>query len=132
MVFAFPIAFFALLAVPALVAIYWLRSRHRPQPVSTLILWIDQRETRKGGLLVQRLQTPLLFFLELLTILLLILAAAGPAITSSGSGSLVVVLDDSFSMLAGNDNSSRIRAIEAVAKEIRGGRYKVCEPGACR
>jgi hypothetical protein len=125
MTFAFPIAFFALLAVPALVAIYWLRSRHRRQPVSTLMLWIDQRESREGGLFVHRLQTPLLFFLELLTILLLILAAAGPAITANaGSGSLVVVLDDSFSMLAGADDSSRIRAIDAVAKEVRGGRYR--------
>ena len=125
MSFAFPLAFFALLAVPALVAIYWLRSRHKRQPVSTLMLWMDQREAREGGLLLHRLQTPLLFFLELLTILFLILAAAGPAITANqGSRSLVVVLDDSFSMLAGSNNSSRSRALEAVEKEVRGGRYK--------
>ncbi len=124
MTFAFPFAFVALLAVPALVAIYWLRSRHKRQPVSTLMLWMDQREAREGGLLIHRLQTPLLFFLELLTILLLILAAARPAVTAGDSArSLTVVLDDSFSMLAGSGDSSRSRALTAVEKEIDGGRY---------
>ena len=124
MTFAFPLAFVALLAVPALVAIYWLRSRHKRQPVSTLMLWMDQREAREGGLLIHRLQTPLLFFLELLTILLLILAAARPAVNAGDSArSLTVVLDDSFSMLAGSNDSSRSRALAAVEKEIDNGRY---------
>src|SRR6185503_11402018 len=124
MTFAFPLAFVALLAVPALVAIYWLRSRHKRQPVSTLMLWMDQREAREGGLLIHRLQTPLLFFLELLTILLLILAAARPAVTAGDSArSLTVVLDDSFSMLAGSGGSSRSRALAAIEKETESGRY---------
>ena len=124
MTFAFPLAFVALLAVPALVAIYWLRSRHKRQPVSTLMLWMDQREAREGGLLIHRLQTPLLFFLELLTILLLILAAARPAVTAGDrTRSLTVVLDDSFSMLAGGGDSSKSRALAAVENEIGNGRY---------
>ena len=124
MTFAFPLAFVALLAVPALVAIYWLRSRHKRQPVSTLMLWMDQREAREGGVLIHRLQTPLLFFLELLTILLLILAAARPAVNARDSArSLTIVLDDSFSMLAGSSDSSRSRALAAVEKEIHNGRY---------
>src|SRR6185503_19964837 len=109
---AFPLAFLSLLAVPALVAIYWLRSRHKRQPVSTLMLWMDHREAREGGMLIHRLKTPLLFFLELLTILLLILAAARPALTAGRRArSLTVVLDDSFSMLAGGATSSRSRAL---------------------
>ena len=126
MTFAFPLAFVGLLAVPALLAIYWLRSRHRRQPVSTLLLWMDQREAQEGGLLIHRLQTPLLFFLELLTILLLILAAAGPR-TAAGdaSKSLIIVLDDSFSMLAGGVDSSRSRALSAIERELRGGAYSV-------
>ncbi|HLG15305.1 MAG TPA: BatA domain-containing protein [Blastocatellia bacterium] len=135
MTFAFPLAFLGLLAVPALVAIYWLRSKHRRQTVSSLMLWLDQRQAKEGGLIIHRLQTPLLFFLELLSILLLILAAAGPMTLARTSGPLVVVLDDSFSMLAGTTSRSnefirfpadspRARAAAAVEAELRSGRYK--------
>lgn len=88
------------------------------------MLWMDQREAREGGSLIHRLQTPLLFFLELLTILLLIIAATRPAVTAGDRArSLTVVLDDSFSMLAGSSDSSRSRALAAVEKEIDSGRY---------
>src|SRR5687767_4447502 len=109
--FATPWAFAALAAVPALAAIYWLRNRYRRVPVSSLMFWAEQRQAREGGLRVQRLQAPLLFFLELAAILLLILAAAGPSLPSAqGTRSLVVVLDDSFSMQAGGADSPRSRA----------------------
>ena len=63
-VFTFPLAFIALLAVPALVAIYWLRNQSRERHVSSLLLWLDERQMWEGGRRIQRLQTPLLFFLE--------------------------------------------------------------------
>ncbi len=120
MSFAFPLAFFGLLTVPALLAIYWLRSRSRRRVVSSLMLWMDQRQLKEGGLLIHRLQTPLLFFLELLSILLIVLAAAGPMVRAGeGARPLVVVLDDSFSMLAGGEDSPRHQAEEAVRKELR-------------
>src|SRR5260370_36831527 len=114
-IFVYPLAFLGLLALPALAAIYWLRNRHRRWPVSSLLLWIDPRETRDGGSHIRRLQTPLLFFLELAALLLLVLAAARPYLhTSHGARPLVVVLDDSFSMLAGGDNSTRSKALQAI------------------
>jgi hypothetical protein len=120
MSFAFPLALFGLLAVPALVAIYWLRNRSRRRVVSSLMLWMDQRQMKEGGLLIHRLQTPLLFFLELLSILLIVLAAARPMVRAGeGARPLVVVLDDSFSMLAGGEDSPRHQAEEAVKKEWR-------------
>jgi hypothetical protein len=71
------------------------------------------------------LQTPLLFFLELLTILLLVMAAAGPMMRAGEGGRpLVVVLDDSFSMLAGNDDSAKNRAMRAIESELRSNRYE--------
>src|SRR5579863_6779602 len=113
-VFVYPLAFLGLLALAALAAIYWLRNRHRRRPVSSLLLWIDPRETRDGGSHLRRLQTPLLFFLELVALLLLVLAAAGPYLHSAQGGRpLVVVLDDSFSMLAGGDHSARSKALQA-------------------
>ncbi len=115
-----PWALAGLLALPALAGIYWLRSRFRRQLVSSLMLWQHQREAREGGLRVQRLQTPLLFFLELAALLLLTVAAAGPEnLSAAGGRPLVVILDDSFSMRAGGADSARNRASAALVDEVR-------------
>ena len=118
--FTFPLGFLSLLAIPGLVAIYLLHTRSRRYPVSSLMLWVNQQQARQGGLRVERLQTPLLFFLELLVIILLALAVAAPIIrTTQGAIPLMVVLDDSFSMLAGVDETPRSRAIAALEKQSR-------------
>ncbi len=123
-VFTFPFAFIAMLAVPALVAIYWLRNRARQRRVSSLLLWLDEKQRWEGGQRIHRLQPPLLFFLELLTIILLALAAAGPVMRAGERGRpLVVVLDDSFSMLAGNERSAKSQAVQAIESELRSNRY---------
>ncbi|MEM7582312.1 MAG: BatA domain-containing protein [Acidobacteriota bacterium] len=49
MSFAWPWAFVGLLALPALVAIYWLRQRSRRLVVSSLMLWRDQLPSRASG-----------------------------------------------------------------------------------
>jgi len=124
-IFAFPLAFIGLLAVPALVAVYFLRSRAREQKVSSLLLWLHERQMWEGGQRVHRLQTPLLFLFELLAILLLITAAAGPKLRAGEEGrQLIVVLDDSFSMLAGNDEGPRNRAARALEQELASSRYE--------
>jgi hypothetical protein len=124
-VFTFPLAFIALLAVPALVAIYWLRNRAKERRVSSLLFWLDEKQKWEGGRRIHRLQAPLLFFLELLTILLLVMAAAGPMMRAGEGGRpLVVALDDSFSMLAGNDDSAKNRAMRAIESELRSNRYE--------
>ena len=124
-IFTFPIAFLALLAVPLLVAIYWLRNRAKERQVSSLLFWMDVRQRWEGGRRVHRLQTPLLFFLELLAIVLLAMAAARPLMRAGDAARpLVVVLDDSFSMLAGGEDSSRNRAARAVESELRANRYE--------
>jgi len=129
-VFTFPFAFIALLAVPALIAIYWLRNQARERRVSSLLLWLDERRMWEGGRRIHRLQTPLLFFLEMLAILSLVTAAAGPMMRAGESGRpLVVVLDDSFSMLAGANKggdagSARYRAIRAIESELKSNRYE--------
>ena len=113
--FTLPLGFLALLAVPVLVGIYLLRTRSRRYPVSSLLLWVNQKQARQGGLRIERLQTPLLFLLELLTLILLALAIAEPIIrTSKSQIPLIVVLDDSFSMLAGAEDTPRSRSITAL------------------
>jgi hypothetical protein len=115
----YPLALIGLVAIPALIAIYLLRNRFRRQQVSSLMLWVDARAAREGGTRVRRLQMPLLFLLELLAILLLVLAASDPQMRmKQGTRPLVVVLDDSFSMLAGGDRSPRDLALKALADEL--------------
>jgi hypothetical protein len=118
--FTNPLAFWGLLALPALVAIYWLRNRFRRQPVSSLMLWTEPMDAPTGGTRIDRLRTPLLFYLELIALTLLVLAAADPQVPlGRGARPLVVVLDDSFSMHAGGEQSARLQAARALEEELR-------------
>jgi hypothetical protein len=118
--FTTPLAFWGFLALPILVGIYLLRTRHRRYPVSSLMLWLDPQESRLGGTRIDRLMTPLLFFLELLALTLLVLAAADPHLPLRESvRPLIVVLDDSFSMQAGGERSPRNQAVQALAEELK-------------
>jgi hypothetical protein len=123
----FPFALLALAAVPTLGAIYWLRNRFRRMTVSSLVLWMDQTRPQEGGRRMQRIQTPLVFFLELLAILFLVAAAIGPMIPSRDlTRHLIVVLDNSYSMVAGDDSSPRTRALKEIKNEFgRHGKTKV-------
>ena len=117
---SYPLALLGLVGVPLLIGIYLLRNRFRRQPVSSLMLWLDPREARQGGTRIRRLQTPLLFLLELLAILLLVLAATGPRVRLQQTARpLVVVLDDSYSMLAGGDESPRRLGLRALHDLMR-------------
>ena len=117
-----PWALVALAALPALAALYWLRNTWREEPVSTLMLWLHHADAPMSGLRLRRLRTPLLFFLELVALLSLTAAAIGPRVdTGQGRWPLVVVLDDSFSMQAGGDDSPRRLAIAALEHEVRWG-----------
>jgi hypothetical protein len=128
MVLTSPFMLLGLLALPVLAAIYWLRSRSRRVVVSNLAFWADSRRPRHGGRIFHRMQTPLTFFLELAAIALLVVAAAGPALLRKDAARpLVVVLDDSYSMLARRSGdrleSVRDRAEASLIEELRGNRY---------
>jgi hypothetical protein len=114
----YPLALVALAALPALAAIYFLRNRYRRRTVSSLMLWRVPARIREGGAKVDRLQLPLIFFLELLILLLLVCGATGPRWQLSSSlRPLMIVLDDSASMLAGTEaGSPRAQAIQALRR----------------
>jgi hypothetical protein len=118
--FTTPLALWGLLALLILVGIYWLRVRHRRYPVSSLMLWLDPQEAPQGGTRIERLITPLLFFLELLALTLLVLAAANPYLPlRERVRPLIVVLDDSYSMQAGGERSPRHQAVQALEEELK-------------
>lgn len=120
----YPLALLGLVALPLLTAIYIFRSRFRPRPVSSLILWRFLNQPRLGGARRERLQLPWVFFLELFVILLLVVAAAGPhPKLARHQRPLVVVLDDSVSMRAevgGTTAHARARAfLEDLVRQKR-------------
>jgi hypothetical protein len=122
MIFTMPFMLLGLAALPAVAAVYWFRSRSRRAVVSSLAFWIDPHTPRQGGRILARMQTPLTLLLELLAITAVVLAAAGPALVRHDLvRPLVVVLDDSYSMLAasgGGSDSSRKRAATALNEAL--------------
>lgn len=120
MFFGFPLALWAFSALPALGAIYWFRNRYKPYTVSSLLLWDQFSLARGGGRKAQRLNTTILFFIEMLILILLALAAALPMLPiSSAVRNIAVILDDSFSMQASSDSFNvRQNAIDAVMAEF--------------
>ena len=116
-----PVSLIALAAIPVLIGIYLFRTRSRRYVVSSLFLWIDQKQSRQGGRQISKLQTPLLFFLELLALSLLALAAAGPNMRHENvTHPTVLVLDCSYSMLAGFDGDTpQQRALDDLARFLR-------------
>ncbi|MEN6458268.1 MAG: BatA domain-containing protein [Thermoguttaceae bacterium] len=122
MVITSPLMLLGLLAVPAVAAIYWLRSRSRRVVVSSVDFWLDPNRPRQGGRILHRMQTPLCLLLELLALAMLALAAAGPVLVKRDVvRPLIVVLDDSYSMLAlaeDGPRSARDRAKAALSEEL--------------
>ncbi|MEM7263207.1 MAG: BatA domain-containing protein [Planctomycetota bacterium] len=121
--FTAPLALAGLASVPILIGIYWFRNRYRKQTVSSLMFWLEHQSPKEGGIRLEKLQTPLLFFLELLALICLALAAATPFLESDQSGGpILVVLDDSYSMLAGANDSAKDRASAGILEEL--GRHR--------
>ena len=121
MIFTTPFGLFALLAIPAIVAIHLFRRRFPPRPVAGLFLWQVVRQTPEGGGRISRLPMTASLILECLAALALALILAGARIRpASVSEHLVVLLDDSASMSAVNarGESARDRAVRRVLAEI--------------
>jgi hypothetical protein len=109
-----PLALSAILAIPALVAIFPFPRRFRTRDVSSLVLWDAIRQPSAGGRTRERLRLPLPFWLEALASALLALAAAGPLLPKiARSRPLVIVCDDSLSM-----QLAREKAIAFARSEV--------------
>jgi hypothetical protein len=120
-IFSLPWAFLGLAALPALAAIYLLRSRSQRRPVSSLLLWSEFTRPHAGGRVLKRLHLPLLLAIELLAIALLVTASTGPEVSAGRTQPpLAVVLDDSFSMQAGGEESPRRRAVRDLVERLQG------------
>jgi hypothetical protein len=133
-IFTFPLSLVGFSALGVLAGIYLLHNRYRNHTVSSLIFWLDHVKPREGGLNISRLQLPLLFLVEFLAIVFLVLGSAGPLVRRGNEDkNFLFVLDDSYSMLGGVQDSSRDlgeRAVKGILNEAGGFRASFIRAGA--
>ncbi len=111
--------FLLLLSIPLLILIYKLKNKHKIVIVSSLFLWNRNIVSEKGGTIFKRLPLPLLFFIELVIFILITCAAATPFVLSKDQNYPIwIILDDSYSMLAGDKLSAKNKGTEAIIKEV--------------
>ncbi|MCB1045208.1 MAG: BatA domain-containing protein [Acidobacteria bacterium] len=111
--FAAPLALLSLISIPVLLGIYWLRGKSRRHVVSSHIFFqsISTRAPSSKKWYADRL--PPSFWLEALVLALLSLALANPLFGEAQKMRVCLVLDQSFSMLAGSPS-----ALESAKSEL--------------
>jgi hypothetical protein len=107
----------ALIAVPLLLLLYFLKLRRQPAYVGSTLLWKKAVQDLQVNSPFQKLRRNLLLFLQLFLLLLLILAFARPVSDSAvtAGDQSVILLDRSASMAATDGPEGRTRL--DVAKE---------------
>ena len=121
-----PLALLTALTIPALLAIYFLRNRFKRRTVTALFLWQSPNRPREGGTIFRRMHSSWMLLLEIIALAALTIAAANPRVLHSASQRpLIVILDNSASMLAGNPSDTpRAKAITSIHKAIKSGNFK--------
>ena len=124
MLFLYPWFFLtALFAVPVII-LYIFRRRSKRRVVSSLMFWNENRKSVTSGRVIDRLPVPLSLILEILIILLLAGAAAFPVMKEkSNSPDIAFILDDSFSMRAGESREKARSKIMETASEYSESRF---------
>ena len=106
--FANPAGWWALLAVPVILAIHFLQRQSRRVVTSTLFLFDALRPVSAQGQRVERLRSSLPLWLQLAAVVLLAALLAGPrTLRRDARQRVVVVLDSSVSMGAFRDELAR-------------------------
>src|SRR5205823_4433174 len=116
MSFLAPLAVLALLAIPAIVLLYFLRVRRPEVKVATLMFWRPYVADRQANAPWQRLRFSLLLLLQLLTALALAVGLMRPGLTGAAgvATTTVVMIDASPSMEA--TDAAPTRFLSAVQK----------------
>lgn len=104
----------ALISIPALLALYFLKLRRREIPVSSTILWKKAIQDLQVNAPFQKLRRNLLLFLQLTILALLLLALAKPVANFHHvAGPTTVILVDRSASMAAKDTGGRSRLDEA-------------------
>lgn len=118
-----PLGLLAGLVIPAIIVLYMLKKRTRPQTVSSIMLWQRLERVNRPALRLSRLLRSLLLILQLMVALLLVLALARPVLNAmSGAGETrIIIIDTSISMGVREGGSTRLElAREQIGAQIRG------------
>ncbi|HEX6437857.1 MAG TPA: VWA domain-containing protein [Candidatus Binatia bacterium] len=118
MEFLNPAALYGLFALPLLLIPYLVRRKPRRVIFSSLLLFIEhgsEATAKPWG----RLRLPLVFFLQLLLLVLLILALAQP-VFSVRLSNIAIVMDNSASMQAREDGTTRVALARDQARRVLG------------
>src|SRR5215470_3048376 len=117
-----PLAGLALLALPAIVLLYFLKVRRPEIRVATLMFWRPYVADRQANAPWQRLRRSLLLLLQLLAALLLALGLMRPGLIGAAgvSATTVVMIDASPSMTSTDVRPSRFQAALDDARTLAG------------
>lgn len=127
MSFLFPQFFWALLALIPLAVVYLIKVRPRRRKTTAWFLWEGVFKERRAASWLQKLRDWFSLALMLLAVLFLVLALARP-VARSGSAAerLVLIVDNSLSMNAGDRLPEARRAAMGLARALpAGGRASV-------
>lgn len=119
--FLAPQFLWALLALPVVVLLHFLRTRRRPRIVSALFLW---RQASEAASVHRRFSPTWLLLLQLLFVTLAALALARPVVSMQGPPDQVVVIDASASMAARDPDGVRMDKARTVARSLLSGRRR--------
>jgi len=120
--FAAPQFLWALLALPLVVLLHFVRSRRRRTEVSALFLWQRARRTAERR---RRIAPTWLLVAQLLFTALAALALARPELTGGPAADRIIIVDASASMAAHDPDGVRLDKARAVAAHLLSGAGRV-------
>jgi len=120
--FAAPQFLWALLALPLVALLHFVRSRRRRTEVSALFLWQRARRTAERR---RRIAPTWLLLAQLLFTALAALALARPQLAGAAAPDRVIVVDASASMAAHDSDGARVDKARAVAARLLSGAGRV-------
>ena len=111
------------IAIPGLLAMYFLRLRRRPVRISSTLLWMEAVQDLQVNAPFRMIRPSWLLLVQLLALLCFLIAAARPALSLGGTSGqqLILVIDRSASMSArdaGDGFANRLEEAKARATEI--------------
>ena len=110
----------AAIAIPALLALYFLKLRRRRIDVSSTLLWRKAISDLHVNAPFQKLRRNLLLLLQLLALLALLLALARPTLRGPAVQGMrvVILIDQSASMNATDAKPTRLEQAKKLAQEL--------------
>ena len=115
-----PWALWFLSFMPLVVLMYILKQKFEERQISSIYLWQQVLKDIEVNTPWQKLKKNLLLFLQLLSILFLVFALSDPYLYTGGGmhSNLVIVIDNTGSMNARYENSTRLAKAKQLAEEM--------------